>query len=222
MDVIVLKSNMSKIKKFVFSPFSENTFVIHDETLECVIIDPGCLQQTEKEILASYIESTNLRPVAVLQTHTHLDHVFGTAYCKRKFGIPMLMHRLDLPVLADVELRCKTWGIKGYEPVEPDGFLEEGTPFSFGNTTLEINWVPGHAPGHISFVCHEDRYVMGGDCLFRMSVGRTDFPLCNHADLLQSIRNKFFSLPDDYVVYAGHMEETTIGFEKRHNPFLNV
>jgi hydroxyacylglutathione hydrolase len=216
------KSNMSKIRKFVFSPFSENTYVISDETGECVIIDPGCLSQQEKETLASFIETSALKPVALLQTHTHLDHVFGSAYVKRKFGIPMLMHQADLPVLNDVELRCKTWGIQGYEPVEPDGFLNEGDRYTFGNTKLDIIWVPGHAPGHIAFICHEDRYIIGGDCLFRMSVGRTDFPLCSHADLMQSIRDKFFSLPDDYVVYAGHMDETTIGFEKKHNPFLNA
>ncbi len=217
---MILRSNMSKIKKFVFSPFSENTYVVYDGTKECVIIDPGCLMQQEKEMLSGFIEKEELTPVAILQTHTHLDHVFGSAYCKRKFGIPMLMHEADLPVLHDVELRCKAWGIPGYEPVEPDGFLEEGQRFTFGNTVFDILWVPGHAPGHVAFVCHDDGYVLGGDCLFKMSIGRTDFPLCSHNDLIRSIQEKFFSLPDHYLVYAGHMEETTIGFEKKHNPFL--
>lgn len=213
---------MSHLKKFVFSPFSENTYVVYDETKECVVIDPGCLSQAEKETLSDFIKKQGLKPKAILQTHTHLDHVFGSAYVKRNFGIPMLMHQADLPVLNDVELRCKTWGIPGYEPVEPDGFLNEGETYSFGNTKFEIIWVPGHAPGHIAFICHEDRYIIGGDCLFRMSIGRTDFPLCSHEKLMESIRNKFFTLPDDYTVYAGHMDETTIGFEKQHNPFLKA
>lgn len=211
---------MSNIRKFTFSPFEENTYVIYDETNEAVIIDPGCLAQKEKEELSSFIKSNNLKPKALLQTHTHLDHVFGSSYVKRKFDIKMYIHKADLPVLADVENRCRTWGIPGYEPVEADAFLEDGDTFSFGNTTLDIIWVPGHAPGHIAFINREDKYIIGGDCLFNGSIGRTDFPLCNHEDLMKSIREKFFTLPDEYTVYAGHMADTTIGFEKKFNPFF--
>ncbi len=210
----------STIKKFIFSPFSENTYVISDETNKAVIIDPGCLSQTEKETLAAYISSKKLKPVALLQTHTHLDHVFGSAFVKRKYQIEMYMHEADLPVLSDVEMRCKTWGIPGYEPVEADKFLKEGDVFKFGDTQLDVIWVPGHAPGHIAFINHEDRYIIGGDCLFKGSIGRTDFPLCSHEDLMKSIKNKFFTLPEDYTLYAGHMDETSIGFEKKHNPFF--
>lgn len=211
---------MSSVKKFVFSPFSENTYVVYDDSDEAVIIDPGCLAQHEKEELKTFIVSNGLKPKALLQTHTHLDHVFGSAYVKRNFDIEMYMHKADLPVLADVETRCKTWGIPGYEPVQPDQFLEEGDQFTFGNTTFDIIWVPGHAPGHLAFINHNDKYVIGGDCLFKGSIGRTDFPLCSHDDLMNSIRQKFFTLPDDYTIYAGHMDETTVGFEKKFNPFF--
>lgn len=210
---------LSKVVSFTFSPFQENTYVLFDDTKEAVIIDPGCLAQIEKEELAGFVSSKGLTVKALLQTHTHLDHVFGSAFVKRKFGVRMFMHKADLPVLSDVELRCKTWGIKGYEPVEADEFVEEGQQFKFGNTTLEIIHVPGHAPGHVAFVNAFDKYVIGGDCLFKNSVGRTDFPLCSHEQLIQSIKTKFYTLPDDYVVYAGHMEPTTIGHEKKHNPF---
>lgn len=210
---------LSTVKSFVFSPFQENTYVIYDDSKEAVIIDPGCLAQTEKEILARFVEDKDLKVRALLQTHTHLDHVFGSAFVKRKFGVKMYMHKADLPVLNDVELRCKTWGIKGYELVDPDEFLEEGQQFKFGNTTFQIVHVPGHAPGHIAFINTFDKYVIGGDCLFKSSVGRTDFPLCSHEQLIQSIKTKFYTLPDDYVVYAGHMEPTTIGYEKATNPF---
>lgn len=210
---------LSTVKSFVFSPFQENTYVLYDESKEAVIIDPGCLAQTEKESLSKFIDDKQLKIKALLQTHTHLDHVFGSQYVKRKFGTKMYMHKADLPVLNDVELRCKTWGIKGYEPVDPDEFLEEGQQFKFGNTTLEIVHVPGHAPGHIAFINTFDKYIIGGDCLFRNSIGRTDFPLCSHEQLIESIKTKFYTLPDEYVVYAGHMEPTTIGYEKKNNPF---
>ncbi|MGR3810665.1 MBL fold metallo-hydrolase [Jiulongibacter sp. NS-SX5] len=211
---------MSTVKKFIFSPFSENTYVVYDDSDEAIIVDPGCLAQHEKEELKAFITSNGLKPKALLQTHTHLDHVFGSAYVKRNFNIKMYMHRADLPVLSDVENRCKTWGIPGYEPVEADEFLEEGEQFTFGNTTLDIIWVPGHAPGHLAFINHKEKYVLGGDCLFKGSIGRTDFPLCSHEDLMNSIRKKFFTLPDDYTIYAGHMDETTVGFEKKFNPFF--
>jgi hydroxyacylglutathione hydrolase len=211
---------MHLIKKFTFSPFSENSYVISDETKEAVIIDPGCLSQTEKEELHAYIQANNLKPVALLQTHAHLDHVFGSAFVKRKYGVKMYLHTNDLPILADVEIRCKTWGISGYEPVEADASLDEGDVFKFGNTKLEVVFVPGHAPGHIAFINREEKYIMGGDCLFKGSIGRTDLPFCNTEDLMNSIRTKFFTLPDDFTVYSGHMEETTIGVEKRTNPFF--
>ena len=211
---------MISVKSFEFSPFSENTYVLFDETLEAVIIDPGCLAQHEKEELKEFIVSKKLTVKALLQTHTHLDHVFGSAYVKRTFGVHMYMHKLETVILADVETRCKTWGIGGYEPVEADIFLEEGDTFAFGNSSLEIVHVPGHAPGHIAFISHADKFIVGGDCLFHRSIGRTDFPFCSHEQLLNSIRTKFFTLPDDYVVYAGHMQATTIGDEKKYNPFL--
>ncbi len=210
---------LSQVISFTFSPFQENTYLLFDETKEAVIIDPGCLAQHEKEELAQFVEDNTLTVKALLQTHTHLDHVFGSAFVKRKFGVKMHMHEADLPILSDVETRCKTWGIKGYEPVEADAFLKEGEQFRFGNTTLEIVHVPGHAPGHIAFINTFDKYIISGDCLFKESVGRTDFPLCSHEQLIESIKSKFYTLPDDYIVYAGHMEPTTIGYEKKNNPF---
>lgn len=212
---------MSEVISFTFSPFQENTYLIIDNpTKETVIIDPGCLAQHEKETLANYISENNLLITHLLQTHTHLDHVFGSAFIKRKYGVKMLMHKADLPVLADVATRCHLWGIQGYEPVEADAFLEEGDIITFGNTQLEVVHVPGHAPGHIAFINHADNYIIGGDCLFQGSIGRTDFPLCSFDALMNSIKTKFYTLPDNYVVYAGHNDPTTIGHEKKYNPFV--
>ncbi|HEY1053578.1 MAG TPA: MBL fold metallo-hydrolase [Emticicia sp.] len=212
---------MIHIHYFTFSPFSENTYVLWDETKEAVIIDPGCLAQYEKEELADFIADNQLTVKHLLQTHTHLDHVFGSAYVKRKFSVKMLMHEKELPVLRDVESRCKIWGIQGYEPVEADGFINEGGTIKFGNSELEILFVPGHAPGHIAFVNHAQKFVIGGDVLFRGSIGRYDFPLSSYTDLMNSINTKLMTLDDDYKVYPGHNEPTTIGLERRTNPYLN-
>ncbi len=211
------------VQSFEFSPFHENTYVVSDDTTgEAVIIDPGCYEQAEKEALRQYIESNKLKVKYLLLTHSHLDHVFGVAYVKRTFGVKAYLHAFDKVIYNDVPTRCALYGLRGYEPSDIDEFLTEGDQFRFGNTALDVIFVPGHAPGHVAFVNHADRYVIGGDVLFAGSVGRTDFPYCNHADLINSIRTQFFTLPDDYTVYPGHMESTTIGQEKRTNPFVKM
>jgi len=211
---------MVNVRSFVFSPFSENTYVLSDETGEAVVIDPGCYTQAEKEELRDYIQSSGLTVKAILLTHAHLDHVFGAAYVARTFGVEIYMHPLEKPILADFETRCKLWNIPGCEPVEAQHYLEEGDIFSFGNTVLSIVHVPGHAPGHVAFICEPERWVVSGDCLFYRSIGRTDLPMGDYDTLIRSIRTKLFPLPDDYTVYAGHMQPTTIGEEKKLNPFL--
>lgn len=210
------------IQIFEFSPFHENTYVIADEaTGEAVIIDPGCYEQAEKEALSTFINANKLTIKYVLLTHSHLDHVFGVAYVKRRFNVKAYLHKLDMVIFNDVPTRCALYGLRGYEPSTIDAFLTEGDQFRFGNTVLDVIFVPGHAPGHVAFVNHAERYVIGGDVLFKGSVGRTDFPYCNHADLITSIQTELFTLPDDYTVYPGHMEPTTIGTEKRTNPYVN-
>lgn len=208
------------VEKLVFSPLQENTYIVYEPNSEAAIIDPGCLFQHEKERLKNKIKELGVQVTHLLQTHAHLDHVFGSAYVKRTWDVKMYLHEKELPILQDVPARCNMWGIPGYEPVEPDIFLQEGELISVGKTRLEVVHVPGHAPGHVAFINHKDRYIIGGDCLFKGSIGRTDFPLCSHEDLITSVKTKFFSLPDDYIVYAGHMEETTIGYEKKHNPYF--
>ncbi len=211
------------IHSFTFSPIQENTYILWDEnTLEAAIIDPGCYDQYEKEELADFVTDNQLKVKYILLTHAHLDHVFGVAYCKRKFGVDIYLHNADLPIYESFENRCKMWGMSKYEQLPPiDKWLSEGDKFTLGTLQLDVIFVPGHAPGHVAFINHKDKYVLGGDVLFRGSIGRTDLPLCNHADLINSIEQKFMSLDDDYTVYAGHNEPTTIGLERRTNPFLN-
>lgn len=211
---------MVKVKTFVFNPFSENTYLLHDETGEAIIIDPGCYDREEVGELSAYVEQHGLKPVEIVNTHAHIDHVLGVAALKRKYNIPFALHPLDEPLLRAVKTYASNYGFSVFEEPEIDHFIHEGETIQFGNTSLKIIFVPGHAPGHVAFVNDADRFVIGGDVLFRMSIGRTDLPGGDHATLLQSIRQELFTLPDDYTVYAGHMEPTTIGFEKRNNPFF--
>jgi len=209
------------IQAFEFSPFSENTYVIADDaTRDAVIIDPGCYEQAEKEALSQFITNNQLTVRHLLLTHAHLDHVFGVAYVKRKYNVKAYLHELDQMVYNDVPTRCAVFGLRGYEPSEIDAHLTEGDQIKFGSIVLDVVFVPGHAPGHVAYINHAERYIVGGDVLFQRSIGRTDFPYSNHADLVNSIRTEFYTLPDDYTVYAGHGEPTTIGQEKRSNPFV--
>lgn len=211
---------MVQVQTFVFNPFSENTYLLHDETGEAIIIDPGCYDRSELNELVAYVDAHSLKPVQIVNTHAHIDHVLGVAALKRKYGIPFALHKLEEPVLKAVKSYASNYGFSTFEEPEIDTFIHEGETIEFGNTSLKIIFVPGHAPGHVAFVSDADKLVIGGDVLFRMSIGRTDLPGGDHATLLRSIREQLFTLPDDYQVYAGHMEPTTIGFEKKHNPFF--
>ena len=156
------------IQSFTFSPFQENTYVIADDTTrEAVIIDPGCYEQGEKEALARFIEQQKLTINYLLLTHAHLDHVFGVAYVKRKYGVKAYLHPADQVIYDDVPMRCAMYGLRGYDPSEIDEALKEGDQIRFGNTVLDVIFVPGHAPGHVAFVNHAERYVIGGDVLFQ-------------------------------------------------------
>jgi len=209
-----------EIKKFVFSPFMENTYIISNEKKECLIIDPGCYDANEQQTLENYIAKNELIPTLLLNTHCHLDHVFGNAFVMEKYHIPFAMHRLDLPTLAMGERSAMMYGLNLTPSPEPTQFLEERDIVELGEIKLEVIFVPGHAPGHIVFYNKEEGYVVNGDVLFRESIGRTDLPGGDHATLLKNIKEKMYQLPNETIVYCGHGEETTIGHEKKYNPFV--
>ncbi|MDG1913314.1 MAG: MBL fold metallo-hydrolase [Crocinitomix sp.] len=212
---------MIQIAKFTFNPFQENTFILMDETKECVIIDPGCQTKAEKETLSKFITEQGLKPVRLLNTHCHFDHVFGNYYVSETYHLPLEAHKLDLPTLKMVPQACMLYGIKEFElSPEPTLFLEEGDVITFGNTSLDVIFTPGHAPGHIVFYAAEDGFVVNGDVLFAGSHGRTDLPGGDYATLKKSIVEKMFVLPEETVVLTGHGPETTIGQEKKSNPIL--
>jgi hydroxyacylglutathione hydrolase len=211
---------MIQIQSFTFNPFSENTYILYDETREAVIVDPGCYDSAEFNELYSYIESNQLNPVRIINTHAHIDHVLGVQAIKAKYSIPFSLHKIEEPVLKAVKTYAPNYGFPHFDEPEIDHYLLEGETVSFGNSELKIIFVPGHAPGHVAFLSDSQRFIISGDVLFRQSIGRTDLPGGDFGTLIESIRTKLFTLDDDYMVYAGHMGPTTIGFEKKNNPFL--
>lgn len=211
---------MIKIKIFVFNEFSMNTFVLFDETNECVIIDCGCNSEKEEKILVDFISGNALKPVQVLNTHGHIDHVFGNLFIKEKYNIPYFIHPADVFFIEDAVDYGQYFGFNMEVPPQADGFLEEGKDVVFGNSTLHTIHVPGHSPGGVCFYNEEQKILIAGDVLFYGSIGRSDLPGGNHNQLIENIKNKLLVLPDDVVVYPGHGQETTIGFEKQNNPFL--
>lgn len=211
---------MLEIKYFTVNPFQENTYVLINEKKECIIIDPGFYYENERTAFLEYIRKSELKVVRLLNTHCHLDHIFGNSLVNRTYGVGLEMHRLEQVVLD----RSPQAGIMYNVPFEPSpapaAFLEEGDKILFGDDELEVILTPGHSPGSISFYSAAGKFLIAGDVLFRQSIGRTDLPGGDFATLEASIREKLYRLPDDTEVYPGHGPSTTIGYEKIHNPFV--
>ncbi|WNJ16184.1 MBL fold metallo-hydrolase [Pontibacter sp. G13] len=212
---------MLNIKLFTFNPFMENTYILIDETQEAVIIDPGCHNSQEKAMLKEYIESQGLKVVALLNTHGHIDHMFGNAWVKSTFDVPFVTHQGVIQELrASEQYGPAMWGINPDISPDPDRLVDDGDTFTFGNTTLEVLFTPGHSPGHISFFHRESGQLFSGDVLFERSIGRVDLPGGSMDILMDSILNKLLPLGDDVTVYPGHGGPTTLGEERAANPFI--
>ncbi len=211
---------MLKIACFEFSPFAENTYLLHDDTREAVIIDPGCYEAYERNTLKEFVEKHSLKVVKLLNTHCHLDHVFGNEFVKKTFGVQCYAHQAEEFNIDFLEMSAQMFGIRHIDKTRIDAYLEEGDIVEFGNSALEVRFTPGHSPGHIVFYHEASKFCINGDVLFRGSIGRTDLPGGNHQTLLKSIREKMFSLPEDTSIYTGHGSPTTIAYEKKNNMFL--
>ena len=213
---------MAVVAEFTFNPFQENTYVIYEENGECIIIDPGCYTQTERDTLSAFISDGNLRPVRLLNTHCHLDHVFGNQYIADKYQLGLEIHQGELPVLEAVPQVSAMYGIPNVVPSPtPSAYLNAGDVISFGKETkLEVLFTPGHSPASVSFYNRKEGYLIGGDVLFQGSIGRTDLPGGDFNTLISSIKTQLFPLGDEVQVYSGHGPSTTIGEERRTNPFL--
>jgi hydroxyacylglutathione hydrolase len=211
---------MLRCKVFTFSPVQENTYVLYNEQNKAIIIDPGCYFSAEQETLKKFIDDTGLHPERLLNTHCHLDHVFGNRWVHETWGLELWIHAGEEKMLAFAPQSGEKWGLPFRNYTGPLHFLEEGDTIQLGEDELQVILAPGHSPASLCFYCAKQDFLIGGDVLFRESIGRTDLPGGDHATLLSSIREKLFVLPDDTKVYPGHGIATTIGYEKRNNPFL--
>lgn len=211
---------MLKIKQFTFNPVQENTYVIYDEKGACAIVDPGCYFDYEYKELTDFIDTNKLAPKCLLNTHCHLDHVFGNKKIAELYGLTLMIHEKEKLLLEYAPASGKNWGLP-FENYEGGLiFLKEGEYLELGDEQFLMLFTPGHSPGSISFYHEKQRFVIAGDVLFRAGIGRTDLPGGDYETLVNSIRTQLFTLPDDVKVYPGHGPETTVGYEKAHNPFL--
>lgn len=214
------KEVIMEIGIFCFNDFMENTYILHDETGDCVIIDPGCSNAREEGILVEYIDAQGLTPKRLLNTHCHIDHVLGNHFVAERYNLSLESHKGELPVLEANKLLAQMYGMSYTESVPIDSFLDEGDAVSFGDTSLEVLFTPGHSPASISFYHRESKQLIAGDVLFQGSIGRTDLPGGDFDTLIKSIKEKYYPLGDDVTVYPGHGPSTTIIEEKLRNPFL--
>ncbi len=209
------------IKIFTFNPFQENTYLLFDETKEAVLIDAGCITDTEKLTLKRFIDENDLTLKRLINTHLHLDHQFGNKFVTDTFGLVPEANQQDEFLLANVVVQARSFGFSVEEEAQPLGtYINEGDEIKFGNCSLKAIHVPGHSPGSLAFYSEKEGVVFAGDVLFRNSIGRTDLPYGDYATLILSITKKLLPLPDSTVVYCGHGPSTTIGSEKNSNPYL--
>lgn len=211
---------MIHIKAFTFSPISENTYVLYNNEGKAIIIDPGCYFPNEQETLKNFLTDNSLMPVYLLNSHCHLDHVFGNKWVHETYGLEPHLHPNEEAMLALAPVSGERWGLPFQNYAGPLHFLNDGDTILIGETEIQVILAPGHSPGSICFYIPSQGDLIGGDVLFRGSIGRTDLPGGDSETLLNSIREKLWVLPDETVVYSGHGIKTTIGYEKRNNPFL--
>ncbi|MGN6399075.1 MAG: MBL fold metallo-hydrolase [Flavisolibacter sp.] len=213
---------MLTVQAFTFNPVQENTYVVYNDKKQCCIIDPGCYFASEEQELKDFIEKNGLQPVYLLNTHCHLDHIFGNRFVAKTFGLSLFLNELEKPVLDYGPAAGQLWQLP-FDNYEGElHYLAEGDNVRIGDDVLHVLFTPGHSPGSISFYSKEDKFLISGDVLFQGSVGRTDLPGGDFAILEESIKTKLYTLPADTIVYSGHGDSTTIGDEMKTNPFVKM
>ena len=210
-----------EIHQITFNTFQENTFILWDNTGDCIFIDPGCYEKNEELELVDFINKNNLNPVKLINTHCHIDHILGNKFVSEKWNLELYINKIDLPLLEGSGDIARMYGFENYKGSPyPKHYLEEGDILEFGESKLEILFTPGHAPGHICLFNKEERFIVSGDVLFNGSIGRTDLPGGDFDTLIESIKTKLMTLRDETIVYCGHGPSTSIGRERLSNPFL--
>ena len=210
-----------KVKSFTFNPFQENTYIVYDSTKECIIIDPGCNTLNEQNILKQFITENDLNPVKLINTHCHIDHIFGNKFASEQWKVDLYMHKSDLNTLQNASKVAEIYGFENYKPSPlPKYFLDHDDMLNFGKSNFKVLFTPGHAPGHICLHSKENNILISGDLIFLKSIGRTDLPGGDYDTLINSIKKSILPLPNETQIFCGHGPPTTISFEKQHNPFL--
>lgn len=213
---------MIKVDYFTFNPFAENTYVLSNEKGDALIIDPGCYFSEEENTLQDFIQKNGLKPVQLLDTHCHIDHVFGNEWVKKTYGLELFIHAGEQKVLEYAPIAGNLYGLHFTNYKGRIHHLNEGEEIRLGDDRLQILLTPGHSPASVCFYCEGQNVLIGGDVLFYESIGRFDLPGGNEEQLYKSIRETLYVLPDETTVYPGHGEPTTIGHEKKYNPFVSV
>ena len=211
---------MLSIHLFCFNPFQENTYLIVNEAKKAIIVDPGCYSEEEKSALTHFIEKNELTPTLLLNTHCHLDHVFGNQFVSDYYTLTAHLHINEQVVLDRLPEAGARWGVPATKYTGPIQYIEEGQIIPFGNSQFKVILTPGHSPGSVCFYNEEAQFMIGGDLIFKDGVGRTDLPGSNPADLIKSIAEKILPLPNETIIYSGHGPETTLGREKAANPYI--
>lgn len=209
-----------KLHRFTFNEFEENTYILYDETMECAIIDPGCNSISEQSEISLYIKEKNLVPRLFINTHCHIDHVFGNKFIADNYNLPLIAHEKEIIVLNSAPSVALLYHMQ-YEPSPNiEIFINHDDILRFGNTELKVLFTPGHSPGSISLYSEKYGVLISGDVLFQTSIGRTDLPGGDYDVLIHSIKSQLLTLPENVKVFPGHGNSTTIGVEKRTNPFF--
>jgi hydroxyacylglutathione hydrolase len=211
---------MITIKSFTFNPFEENTYLLIGENRECIIVDPGFYADEEAEQFFSFIKAQNLIPTHLINTHCHLDHMFGVGDVQERYDLPLRIHKLEKPILDNVEAIANMYNLRMRKPVGKVDFISVDDRVLLDGQEFTILFTPGHSPGSICLYIGSQKALICGDVLFHGSIGRTDLPLGDFDTLIDSIRNQIFPLGEDVQVYSGHGPATSVGFEMKHNPFL--
>lgn len=212
---------MIKLEKLVFNSFQVNTFLLHDETKECIIIDPACYEKEEEVILSNFISVNGLKPVLHINTHCHIDHILGMPFVREKYQISSQAHAMEEKLLSNGHIMGQVFGFIVQPFPKIDKQIAHREQIQFGNSKLTALHVPGHSEGSLAFYSAEGEFVITGDALFEGSIGRTDLPGGNYDQLISSINENLLTLPGNTRVFPGHGGDSTIQREIDTNPFFN-
>jgi len=211
---------MIRIEAITFNEFQVNTYLVWDDTGECLVVDPSFYSMEEKDRFRSIISELDLKIIGQINTHCHVDHILGVDFMKSEYNCPVRAHREELKILTNAPLMGDLFGWT-VEPIEGiDKYLVEGEEIPFGHHFLRIAHVPGHSPGSVAFISREGGFIITGDALFKGSIGRTDLPGGDYDTLMRSIGEKILKLPHETLVYPGHGPSSTVGYERENNPYL--